>query len=145
MRFESCTPRVPKNYLLLIAALVWTFAGSMLLFRGYFSLIGYPHLLALKIGSCLIGGIIFFRLLFIRISKKHVLRIKNMPPEFPCMFSFFNLKSYLMMFFMISTGIVLRKTGIVSPEYLSLIYVTMGVPLLLSSLRFYYSFFFEQY
>ncbi|MFA5328288.1 MAG: hypothetical protein WC384_10905 [Prolixibacteraceae bacterium] len=141
MHFESLTPRVPKNYLLLIAALVWTFAGILLLFRGYFYMIGFPHLIIFKIASCILGGLLFFRLMFTRISKKHVLRIKNMSLEFPCMFSFFNLKSYLMMFFMISTGITLRKTGIVSPEYLSFIYVTMGVPLLLSSVRFYHTFF----
>ena len=32
MRIDTFTPRVPRTYLLLIAALVWTFAGGMLLF-----------------------------------------------------------------------------------------------------------------
>jgi hypothetical protein len=43
-----------------------------------------------------------------------------------------------MMAVMISSGILLRKSGIVSPEYLSVLYVTMGIPLFLSALRFYY-------
>jgi len=42
---------------------------------------------------------------------------------------------------MISMGIVLRKSEVVSPEYLSFMYVTMGIPLLMSSFRFYYTFF----
>jgi len=40
---------------------------------------------------------------------------------------------------MISMGITLRKTGIVPLEYLSLFYVAMGTPLLMSAFRFYYN------
>jgi hypothetical protein len=141
MNLNSLAPRISKHYLLLVAALVWTFAGGMLLFRGYFFLMDFPDWLVFKIAGCLVGGLIFFKLLFVKISGKHVLRIKNMPIEKPCLFSFFNLRSYLMMFFMITLGITLRKSGIVSAEYLSLLYLTMGVPLLMSSFRFYYSFF----
>ncbi|HZL10194.1 MAG TPA: hypothetical protein VFC65_09365 [Prolixibacteraceae bacterium] len=141
MNIVSFTPRIPKHYLFLVAALVWTFAGGMLLFRGYSFLIVYPHFLAVKMSGCLISGLIFFKLLFVKISGKHVVRIENLPIDHPCLFSFFNLKSYLMMTVMISSGILLRKTGAISPEYLSLVYVTMGIPLLMSSFRFYYTFF----
>jgi hypothetical protein len=140
MNITFLTPRIQKPYLLLIAALVWTFAGAMLLFRGYSFLMEYPHHLILKLVGCAIGGLLFFKLMFLRITYKHVLRIKNLPIDYPCMFSFFNWKSYLMMTVMITSGITLRKTGVISPEYLSLIYVTMGIPLLMSSFRFYYSF-----
>lgn len=140
MKLESLTPRISKQYLLLIAALVWTFAGGMLLFRGFSFLMAYPAFRALKISGCLIGGLVFFKLLFSGISVKHVLRIQNIPIDHPCLFSFFNVKSYLMMSIMISSGILLRKSGFISPEYLSLIYITMGIPLLMSSFRFYYSF-----
>jgi hypothetical protein len=141
MRFDGLTPRVSRIYLLLIAAMVWTFAGGMLLFRGYFFLLESHHLLLLKIISCISGGIVFYILLFDRISKKHILRIKSLPSDRPCAFSFFNWRSYLMMAVMITSGITLRITGIVSHEYLSLIYITMGIPLLMSSFRFYYSYF----
>lgn len=141
MRFDGLTPRVSKIYLLLIAAMVWTFAGGMLLFRGYFFLLESHHLLLLKILSCFSGGIVFYILLFDRISQKHIIRIKGLSVERPCVFSFFNWKSYLMMAVMISSGIMLRKSGAVSPEYLSLIYITMGIPLLMSSFRFYYTYF----
>jgi len=52
MNIEFFTPKVPRNYLLLIAALVWTFAGGMLLFRGGIFLKDSPHWMILKlIGS----------------------------------------------------------------------------------------------
>jgi len=141
MNLESITPRVSKHYLLLIAAMVWAFAGGMLLFRGLAISNGFPAHWQIKLLSCFIAGLLFFRLLFNRISAKHVLRITNLPIARPSVFSFFNLRSYLMMFFMISMGITLRKTGVVSPEYLSFTYVTMGIPLLMSSFRFYSRFF----
>lgn len=143
MNITFLTPRIPKTYLLLVAALVWTFAGGMLLFRGYTFLMEYPYFIAIKLVGCALCGLLFFKLLFVRISQKHVLRIRNLPIDHPCLFSFFNLKSYLMMTLMISSGIALRITGVISPEYLSLIYVTMGIPLLMSSFRFYFSFFYS--
>ena len=143
MHFETLAPRIQKTYLLLVAAVVWTFAGGMLLYRGFSFLMDYPYFLVVKIAGSAIGGLIFFKLLFFKISGKHVLRIQNLPHDHPCLFSFFNLKSYLMMTIMITSGITLRKTGVISPEYLSLIYLMMGIPLLMSSFRFYYSFFFS--
>ena len=65
----------------------------------------------------------------------------GMTIEKPVLFSFFNLKSYLMMFSMISLGITLRLSVLVTPEHLALMYVTMGIPLLMSSIRFYAAFF----
>ncbi len=141
MNFKTFLPRVQKNYLLLLAAFVWTFAGIMLLTRGYLFSETYPNHYAIKMTGSFLGGILFFMLLFQKISKNHVDRIFNLKSERPTIFSFFNLKSYLMMFGMISGGILLRKSGVISPEYLAIIYVTMGTPLLLSSIRFYYSFF----
>jgi hypothetical protein len=134
-------PRIRRSYLLLVAAGVWTFAGGMLLFRGFTFNASLPAYWELKLAGSIIGGLLFFRLLFNRISGKHVQRIQSMPEERLVVFSFFSVKSYLMMFSMIALGITLRKSGLVAPEYLSMIYITMGIPLLMSSFRFYYAFF----
>lgn len=60
-----------------------------------------------------------------------------MESDYPCLFSFFNVRSYLVMILMISMGITLRLSGWVPALYLSAVYLTMSVPLLLSSVRFY--------
>lgn len=133
-------PRVSKRYLLLIAALVWTFAGGMLLFRGFVMNKPLPAHWMTKLLSCIAAGLLFFRMMFWHISAKHVFRIQNLSSEKPVVFSFFNARSYLMMFSMITLGITLRRSGVVAPEYLSFLYITMGIPLLMSSFRFYYSF-----
>jgi len=132
-------PGTSKRNLLFIAAFIWTIAGGMLLTRGILMMIIDNDYLTLRIVISIIGGALFYVILFSRISKKHVYRIIHLPNNRPSIFSFFNLKSYVMMTFMISFGVVLRKSGIVLPFYLSVLYVTMGIPLIVSSLRFYYS------
>ena len=134
-------PRVSKRYLLLVAAIVWTFAGGMLLSRGFATEHSAEANWAIKIAFCIAGGLLFYKVMFDRISAKHVTRIKSMATERPVIFSFFNLKSYVMMFSMITMGVTLRLTGLVAPAHLALVYVTMGIPLLMSSFRFYYTFF----
>lgn len=135
---QQIKPGVPKQYLLLMAALMWTIAGFMLLTRGYLMMENFPHLIWLKLIASISGGIVFYVYMFSAISMKHIKRIFKLPTEKPCLFSFFNTRSYLMMTVMISTGVTLRVTGIIPLEYLSYFYVTMGTPLFLSATRFYY-------
>jgi hypothetical protein len=137
--FQWLKPGVSKRYLLLVAALIWTFAGGMLLFKGITFLLEDRVCLLIRVGISLVGGILFYIFLFSKISLKHIRRILNLKTERPCIFSFFNLKSYLLMGIMISMGIILRKSGIVPVRYLAELYVTMGIPLSLSAFRFYYN------
>jgi hypothetical protein len=137
---EKLTPRTDRRYLYIVAALVWTFAGSMLLFRGILLFKQDAYLIWIRLIISVIAGTLFYRLLFSSISRKHTTRIASMQLERPCLFSFFNFRSYILMTLMITAGISLRKSGIMPPVYLSVIYVTMGIPLFISSFRFYYAF-----
>lgn len=137
---QRLTPRIAPRYLYIIAALVWTFAGSMLLFRGILLFMDDDYLIWIRIIISIIAGLLFYRLLFSNISRKHTRRIARIQLQKPCLFSFFNIKSYILMSLMITAGISLRKSGILPPVYLSVIYVTMGIPLFISSFRFYYAF-----
>ena len=132
-------PAVPKRVLLFIAAAIWTFAGCMLMFRGYKMTDTSNPWLWLILLLALSGGILFYLKLFSKISLKHTLRILGLKEDYPCVFSFFNFRSYILMAFMITMGITLRTTGWVPPVYLSFMYLMMSVPLLISSVRFYYT------
>lgn len=136
---QGLIPNTSKRNLLFIAALVWTFAGVMLMTRGMLMMDIDHDFFLLPIAGSLMGGILFYIVLFTRISEKYINRIISLNSDRPSVFSFFNLKGYLMMAGMISMGILLRKSGFVPPFYLSILYLTMGVPLFVSSLRFYYS------
>jgi hypothetical protein len=124
--------------LLFIAAVVWTFAGSMLLFKGMkLVLTNRNHLISIVSGSA-IAGTLFYLLVFSKISLKHTRRIISLKNDYPCFFSFFNLKSYILMSIMITSGIIIRLSGLVPSTYLSIVYLTMGIPLFVSAFRFYY-------
>ena len=132
-------PSVSRHNLLFIAGIAWTAAGGMLMWRGLDYEFRNSHHLWLNI---LIGmgiGIPFYLILFVRISKKHISRIKGLSIPYPCAFSFFNLRSYIMMMVMITAGITLRKLDLLDREYLFTFYIGMAFPLLISAARFYYT------
>ena len=137
--FKYIKPGIPKRYLLFVAAIVWTFAGGMLLFRGYGMMVLNPKWILIKTALSLLAGVAFYAKMFSKVSSKHITRIKEIKHNRPCFFSFFNWKGYMMMVPMMTMGVLLRTTGIVSSIYLSVGYIIMGTPLLLSSFRFYYS------
>jgi len=83
-------------------------------------------------------GMLFYVLMFAKISHKHIRRIKGLNIPYPCAFSFFNARGYLMMAVMIIGGIMLRNLDLIDKEWLYNFYVTMGVPLLISAFRFFY-------
>lgn len=136
--FQRMKPGIPKRYLLLVAACFWTFAGGMLLFRGFSVLKFNSSIIAFEELGSILAGLLFYKFMFSKISLKHINRIRNLKEEKPCFFSFFNLRSYLMMTVMMSFGITLRVTGLVPMNYLAPFYIAMGTPLLLSAFRFYY-------
>ena len=136
---QTLKPSTSRRNLLFIAAFVWTFAGGILLTKGIMMMGIQTDFMLVRIVASMIAGAVFYAVLFTKISKKHIARIIRLKNDRPCIFSFFNFRSYLMMTVMISMGVFLRKSGIVSPFYLSVLYVTMGIPLFASAFRFYYS------
>jgi len=124
-------PGVSRQWLHLMAALVWTFAGGMLLWKGVVYSGGTTGLVW-KVPLGLVGGVVFYLLVFRGLSAKHSRRIVEMEPKRPCVFSFFSWRSYLMMVLMVSMGITLKRVGLIPPAFLPLVYFTMGIPLLLS-------------
>lgn len=133
-------PGVPKRHLLLVAALIWAMAGGILGARGAAYLAGASDHLLLRYAAALVGGVVFFLMVFARISLKHITRIRAIDVVSPCLFSFFNFRSYLMMAVMISAGITLRTFHLVAPVPLGTFYICMATPLLLSAVRFVYAF-----
>jgi len=139
---KSLNLTVSKRILLFEAALVWTFAGAMLLYRGSSMLEASSGFSWIKILICSGCGLLFFILVFSKISHKHVDRITTLLGNRHLFFEFFNFRSYVMMAGMITMGVLLRTTLIIPLSSLSLAYITMGIPLLFSSFRFYHHWFY---
>ncbi len=131
---SNLKPRASKRELLFVAAFIWTFAGVLLLYRG---IIMPGKAILIRIVLSLIPGLLFYFFLFSKISLRHIHHIIHLESESPCLFSFFSIKSYFMMVIMIATGVLLRTSGIIPPMYLSVLYIVMSIPLLISAIRFY--------
>jgi hypothetical protein len=132
-------PAIKKRNLLLVAGCAWTIAGGILITRALVQLAAMKDYIMVELATGVVFGMLFYILLFARISKKHIYRITLIPLDNPCFFSFFNFRSYLLMAIMITGGITLRKLNIIEPHILWTFYLTMGVPLLVSAYRFFYS------
>ena len=141
---KKLKPSVSRHNLLFIAGLAWTTAGGILMWRGLDYEIRHSAHLWLNILAGILIGIPFYVILFAKISMKHIKRIKGLSIPYPCAFSFFNFRSYIMMMGMITTGILLRKFDVVNREYLFTFYIGMALPLLASAFRFYYTWAFKK-
>jgi hypothetical protein len=130
-------PSVSKRSLLLVAGFAWTIAGGMLISRALLALWTIHHYMWMEILAGISFGVVFYLILFARVSKKHITRITLITIDNPCFFSFFNFRSYIMMAIMITTGVVLRKLDVINREILYTFYLTMGIPLLVSAFRFF--------
>ena len=91
-----------------------------------------------RLAGGLFVGLLFYILLFAKISKTHIRRIRGLNIPYPCAFSFFNFRGYVMMAVMITGGIMLRRFDVINRSLLYNFYITMGVPLLISASRFFW-------
>lgn len=98
---------IKKRNLLLIAGLFWLIAGVNVVkmaINAYF--LSYRILNIHIFLSVLI--FILFSIMFNKISKKHLVRIKSYNEQRVLFLKFFDLKSYILVIFMMSLGIFIR-------------------------------------
>ena len=129
--------KVQKNTLLLIACLVWGAAGFNILKIG---LLAYQNYLQpLNYALSLVVFAIFQFLIFGKLVKKHTQRILAYK-EKQLFLKFFDVKSFIIMAFMMTFGIVLRATNIAPEQFIAVFYTGLGSALFLAGLLFGYQF-----
>lgn len=136
---EKYKIKANKRTLLLIAGALWTFAGGRVFTLGFGDLtanVGNP-IIYLIVSSLVF--FMFFKFVFSKMVKKHSKRILNSILESHCLFSFFDVKSYFIMIFMIVGGISVRNAHIFDPRYLGTFYVGLGLALLGAGVAFLYN------
>jgi len=128
-------PAVTKKVLLVIAGAMWCCVGTMLALMAVHWLYVYegnPWFFAVP---GFIAALIIHHFGFLKIVDKNLGRISQLP-ERPCIFSFISWKSYLIIIIMITIGVTLRHSSI-PKQYLSVIYLGIGLALFLSSIRYF--------
>lgn len=133
-------PRVSKDILLLLAGLVWGFAGYKILSIGLPDMVKHWFMPIFFIIMAFIIYFLFTKFVFYKMFVKHRNRIMGYGNELKCIFTFFDIKGYLIMTFMITFGILLRNSRIVPPLYLGTFYSGLGLSLATASICFIYTF-----
>ena len=126
--------KLSKKNLILLAGFVWMIAGFNVARLGILSYMAvacrwfYPLLSVATFAA--------FGTMFYKMSRKHIRRIKNYDEEFKPFWNFFDLKSYLIMAFMMSGGIWLRSIGLVPDAFIAFFYTGLGCALFLAGVLF---------
>lgn len=126
--------KVKKNTLLLIACFVWTVAGFNILRIGIMAYASYLSLLNIILSAAVFG--IFQYFIFGRLVKKHTKRISDYEEEKHFFLKFFDLKSFIIMAFMMTGGIYLRTSGLGPERFIAVFYSGLGASLLLAGILF---------
>ena len=132
-------PGIPKRGLLFAAAFVWGFVSFRLLSMGVAKILENTPLWWAYVAGGALLSIPFFKFVFLEISKKHIKRMLSTKSQRPCLFSFFDIKGYLVMAFMITLGIFSQRIKAIPAFYLGTFFISLGLALLFSSLCFLFS------
>lgn len=130
---------IKKTLLFLIAGGLWVIAGSMVMKPGLEALFLFHPWWAFILG--LVIYLAFYLKVFSKLVKKHEARIMAEDAASLPFWSFFDRKSYIVMFAMMGTGIVLRKLNLLPTTFLSYFYTGLGLALFSCGLRFIYLYF----
>jgi membrane protease YdiL (CAAX protease family) len=133
---EKFKPAVNKNFLLFLAGFLWIGVGVMLMTFAAWWLLKYGQNNAwIFVAIGLACSIIIHSYGFLRIVDKNLGRISKMEGK-RCAFSFMTWKSYGIVVIMVTMGIALRHSTI-PKQYLSVLYIAIGMALFLSSIRYF--------
>jgi len=132
---DKLKPAMPRKLLLLIAGAMWCGVGVMLTMMAFHWLHSYPGRSWMFALPGFIAALVIHHFGFLRLVDKNLGRISQLPEQ-PCAFSFISWKSYLIIMIMVTLGITLRHSSI-PKQYLSIIYLGIGLALFLSSIRYF--------
>jgi hypothetical protein len=123
---------VPSKSLLLVAAAVWLAAGFSVCSVGISAVTGWSA--AVFAGFAVVY--VLFLVMFIRISNKHIHRIRSYTEELTSAFKFFDAKSYILIAVMIGLGVAVRLSGLVPDPTIASFYSGLGLALLTSAVYY---------
>ena len=137
---ERMRPLVARHWLFLLAGVMWTGVGLMLLARAWTWLAVMPR--PWQVGLLVVSGVaagLFYWFMFTKTVAKNICRLCRLPDPVS-IFAFNSPKGYVLIFFMIGLGIALRHSGL-DRRLLAFVYVAMGATLFLASTHFHLQFY----
>lgn len=126
--------KVKKQNLLLLAGIVWMIAGFNVLRIGLETYEEYRMIINYAI--TLMVFLVFWFMVFHKLTIKHTKRIHGFEEELQLFYKFFDLKSFLIMAFMISFGIIIRKFRLLPDRFIAVFYTGLGAALFMAGVLF---------
>ncbi|ASZ07904.1 hypothetical protein [Enterococcus thailandicus] len=130
---------VKKIQLLLIASLVWLFAGFNVIKIGIDAYQNYVGILNIFLSIFIF--LIFWFMVFGPLTKKHTQRISELNEEKQFFLKFFDGKSFSIMAIMILGGFSIRKFQLLPEQFIAIFYSGLGSALFLAGIVFGYNYF----
>jgi hypothetical protein len=130
---------IPNKYLILIAGVIWMFAGIMVINTGFPFFISQGRYI---LGDFLAASVfsVFYFFIFSKLVEKHTTRISKDKRKKMFVMEFFDKKSYLVMVAMILGGITIRKFSLLPAFDIGFFYVGIGLALFSCGMKFVYKF-----
>lgn len=130
---------IPNKYLILIAGIVWMFAGMMVIKTGLPFFINQGRYIFSIFLSVSVFSLFYF-FVFSKLVEKHTIRISKDNRKKMFIMEFFDKKSYLIMVVMILGGITIRKFSLLPAFDIGFFYVGIGLALFSCGMKFVYKF-----
>lgn len=127
---------VPKNYLMLIAGLVWTAAGILVAGTGLPLLLATGDQIWWLCPLSVAVFLTFYLLIFSRLVKRHTARVRDFPEARRPVWQFFDARSYVIMAIMMGGGMALRLSHALPDWAIGFFYTGLGVALGACGIRF---------
>jgi hypothetical protein len=130
---------IPNKYLILIAGVVWMFAGILVIKTGFPLFITQRRF----IFSVLLAAsvfLVFYFFIFSKLVEKHTIRISRDYRKKMFVLEFFDKKSYIIMLGMVLGGITIRKFSLLPVFFIGFFYVGIGLALFSCGVKFVYNF-----
>ncbi|SHF77465.1 hypothetical protein SAMN05444349_13431 [Bacteroides faecichinchillae] len=127
---------VNRQFLLITAGIVWIIAGTNILRIGIVTWMNSTQDWMFKIGEATVIFLLFFVFIFRKLYYKHTRRIEEKKEDKNCPFSFFDVKSWIMMTFMIALGITIRSLHLLPDSFISVFYTGLSIALILTGILF---------
>jgi len=132
------TPATTKIWLYLLAGLMWSGVGIMLVIYAarWFGLVHSWSLVLLVVAGLLLAAAIYF-FGFSKLACRNIQRILQIRKERVCLFAFQKWSSYPLVLVMIALGIYLRVYSPIPKPYLAILYLGIGGSLFASSILYF--------
>ena len=127
---------VNRQFLLITAGIVWIIAGTNILRIGIVTWMNSTQDWMFKIGEATVVFLLFFVFIFRKLYYKQTRRIEEKKEDKNCPFSFLDVKSWIMMVFMIALGITIRSLHLLPDSFISVFYTGLSIALILTGILF---------